>query len=112
MIQKPPPAEACRGREKPFLPDAGSTSPPRRAKIPSREHFWQVYSRDREKHPLDEPQRDQILRHALEHNPIAPLLEVHKMAAFPPFTPPAATYALGTAPRAVRFRHPVYPSSA
>ncbi|POR32602.1 Uncharacterized protein TPAR_07172 [Tolypocladium paradoxum] len=34
------------------------------------------------------------------------------MAALPPFTPPAATHALGTAPRAVRFRHPAYPSSA
>ncbi|KAK4130717.1 hypothetical protein BT67DRAFT_445337 [Trichocladium antarcticum] len=34
------------------------------------------------------------------------------MAASPPFTPPAATHAQGTAPRAVRFRHPAYPSSA
>jgi hypothetical protein len=34
------------------------------------------------------------------------------MGAFPPLTPPAATHTLGTAPRAVRFRHPAYPSSA
>ena len=33
------------------------------------------------------------------------------MGALPPFTPPAETHALGTAPRSVRFRHPAYPSS-
>ncbi|AEO62005.1 hypothetical protein MYCTH_2312885 [Thermothelomyces thermophilus ATCC 42464] len=34
------------------------------------------------------------------------------MVALRPFTPPAAAYALGSTPRAVRFRHPAYPSSA
>ncbi|KAK3367396.1 hypothetical protein B0T24DRAFT_635758 [Lasiosphaeria ovina] len=65
----------------------------------------------------DEPQQTttnygDTLALSWRYNPIAQLLVVHEMAAIPPFTPPAATHAVGTTPRAVRFRHPAYPSSA